>query len=93
MRAYQRKIIHLKTTGSDLFDEAYFLLSTEGEALFASEEDMVREANRIIDGEGYTKLGRGFFTRYKRRILCLALGALIGAALGAGISLLMIFVF
>lgn len=44
MRAYQRKIIHIKGTGSNLFDEAYFLLTAEGEELLVTEDDMVKEA-------------------------------------------------
>ena len=47
MRGYQKRIIYLKNTGSHLFDEAYFVVSPNGEA--AKKDDMVVEANRIIE--------------------------------------------
>ena len=48
MRGYQKKVIFLKDTGSHLFDEAYFIVSREGEAANIEQSDMVFEANRII---------------------------------------------
>ena len=48
MRGYQKKVIFLKDTGSHLFDEAYFVVSREGEAAHIDQSDMVFEANRII---------------------------------------------
>ena len=48
MRGYQKKVIFLKDTGSHLFDEAYFVVSREGEAAHIEQSDMVFEANRII---------------------------------------------
>ena len=47
MRGYQKKVIFLKNTGSHLFDEAYFVVSPNGAA--AKKDDMVIEANRIIE--------------------------------------------
>ena len=48
MRGYQKKVIFLKNTGSHLFDEAYFVVSREGEAAHVEQSDMIFEANRII---------------------------------------------
>ena len=48
MRGYQKKVIFLKDTGSHLFDEAYFVVSRQGEAAHIEQSDMVFEANRII---------------------------------------------
>ena len=48
MRGYQKKVIFLKDTGSHLFDEAYFIVSREGEEANIDQSDMVFEANRII---------------------------------------------
>ncbi len=47
MRGYQKRIIYLKHTGSHLFDEAYFIVSPNGEK--TRDADMVEEANRIIE--------------------------------------------
>ena len=49
MRGCQRKVIFLKNTGSDLFDEAYFIISREGEKEDVGEKNMIIEANRIIE--------------------------------------------
>lgn len=48
MRGYQKKVIFLKDTGSNLFDEAYFVVSRKGEEAKIDQSDMVFEANRII---------------------------------------------
>ena len=49
MRGYQKKVIFLKNTGSHLFDEAYFVMSREGESAASNQFDMVLEANKIIN--------------------------------------------
>ena len=79
MQGYQRKVIHIKNTGSYLYDEAYFVLSRDGEALHICEDDMVTEANRIIEDKNYVRLRNGFFSRYKRQIICLLAGIFLGA--------------
>lgn len=48
MKGYQKKVIFLKNTGSHLFDEAYFVVSRQGEEAAIGQSDMVVEANRII---------------------------------------------
>ena len=48
MRGYQKKVIFLKETGSRLFDEAYFVVSRQGEEAAIDQSDMIFEANRII---------------------------------------------
>lgn len=47
MRGYQKKVIYIKHTGSNLFDEAYFVVGPSGENMKSG--DMVLEANRIIE--------------------------------------------
>lgn len=49
MKGYQKKVIFLKDTGSHLFDEAYFVISREGEEANVGHSDMIFEANRIIN--------------------------------------------
>ena len=49
MRGCEKRVIYLKNTGSDLFDEAYFVVSRVGEISCLESCDMVCEANRIID--------------------------------------------
>ena len=49
MRAYQKKVIFLKNTGSELFDEAYFVISCDENRRIFSHATMVSEARRIIE--------------------------------------------
>ena len=49
MRGYQKKVIYLKDTGSDFFDEAYFIVSRECEITGIDKGDMGLEASRIIE--------------------------------------------
>ena len=87
MRGYQRKVIHIKNTGSYLFDEAYFVLSRDGESLELGEDDMVTEANRIINDKSYMGIKGGVLLRYKRQIISLFIGIMIGSL----ISLLVLY--
>lgn len=47
VRGTQKKVVYLKNTGSAVFDEAFFIVKDEKERGF-SEEDLLREANRIV---------------------------------------------
>lgn len=70
IKGCQKKIIHLKNTGSPYFEEAYFILKDDGTSL-PSENDMVREALKIAESSktrGNPALSKGLIP------------ALIGAA-------------
>ena len=54
-KGYQKKMIMLKNTGSELFEEAYFILKDRAEKSPAlSETDMIREANKIVANNAIT---------------------------------------
>ena len=76
MRGCQKRVIYLKNTGSEYFEEAYFVLKTT-DSQKRSDTDIIREANRIIE-ENIGKRKRIDFKRY----LPLVLTFLIGAATG-----------
>ena len=44
----QKRMIMLKNTGSELFEEAYFILKESKNGSLANENDMIKEANRIV---------------------------------------------
>lgn len=84
MRGYQKKVIFLKNTGSHLFDEAYFVMSREGEDAAIDQSDMVLEANRIIKESLGAKESRIRRERAEEKRIFLVpffLGALISAAI------------
>lgn len=83
MRGYQKKVIFLKNTGSHLFDEAYFVMSREGEEAAVDQSDMVFEANRIINesiGGRESRIGRERGGK-KSFIIPFLIGALFSLAL------------
>ena len=82
MRGYQKKVIFLKDTGSQFFDEAYFVVSRQGEAAHIEQSDMVFEANRIIK-----ESLEGKETRVRKDGKRLVLGFVIPFLLGALITL------
>ncbi len=43
----EKRMIMLKNTGSELFEEAYFILNSK-KSKQASTSDMIKEANRIV---------------------------------------------
>ena len=51
MRGTQRRVIYLKNTGSDMFDEAYFVIKENAPRtdMPAGENDLIKEADRIIN--------------------------------------------
>ncbi len=84
MRGYQKKVIFLKNTGSHLFDEAYFVMSREGEVADIEQSDMVFEANRIIKESlkgNESRIGRERAREKRNFLIPFFLGALISSAL------------
>jgi len=78
-------MIFIKNTGSELFDEAYFVISERAKrARYVSESDLVKEANRIINENmitGYITSERKTTGNKKRKgSLYLLLWYLAGAA-------------
>jgi hypothetical protein len=49
VRGAEKKVIHLKNTGSNIFSEAYFIVSEGVSNSRTQIKDMLSEADRIID--------------------------------------------
>ncbi len=78
MRGCEKKVIHLKGTNSNLFDEAYFIVKKKAALSPLSESDMVNEANRIIEESLNTeesRIRRGRQTKIKNFLPPFFLGA------------------
>ena len=71
IKGCQKKIIHLKSTGSPYFEEAYFILKDD--SALPCENDMVKEALRIAEAST-SKKGRS------SALFARLIPALIGAA-------------
>lgn len=84
VRGCQRKVIFLKSTESEIFSEAYFIVDEK--ATSTSEADMVREANRIIDENLAHTTTRGERRRGIGRIMGAILRGIPAFLIGAGIA-------
>ena len=87
VRGCQKKIVYLKNTGSEVFDEAYFVVRDNALADL-SECDMVKEANKILDECISLEEEVGFFEVLKDFIKRRVISFAIGIALGIVIALL-----
>ena len=84
VRGCQKKIIYLKNTESEVFDEAYFVVSDKNPSVM-KECDMVEEANRILSEcisitEEKGKIGK-IKTFLKEKIPTLVVGIIIGTVI------------
>lgn len=79
----EKRVIVVKNTGSDVFEEAYFIVNKGTEA---SRSDFLYEANRIIGSKNVE-------IRKRKRRLFAALLAPICFLSGAGFAFLAIFLF
>ena len=84
LRGCQKKIILLKNTGSELFDEAYFILREDAPVRsLPAEPDMIREANRILEESQIPGRITGRRSAALRSWLCYLAGAgSCGAVMG-----------
>lgn len=65
IKGCQKKIIMINDTGSDMFEQAYFIVKDEAQGAVCSKNDMIREANRIIENN----LLAPYFSPVKRKSL------------------------
>ena len=77
----------MKSTGSDVFDEAYFVVR-EGALSLSNECDMIKEANRILDECVSIEKRRGLADKIKDLIKRIAVPFLGGVIAGIIIAIL-----
>lgn len=81
VRGCQKKIIYLKNTHSDLFDEAYFVIKNEIDNERVNECDMVEEANKILEESFFVDAQRSRFKTlilfFKKNIIPFLVGVII----------------
>ena len=81
LKGCQKKIIFLKNTGSDIFEEAYFVIKHEYDGM--NTDDIVCEATKIANKMSHEgdKRDRMRFNYYA---LFLSVGMLIGVSIAIG---------
>ncbi len=76
VKGCQRRMVCLKQTGSEWFEEAYFLLREEKQSQACDEQSLLREANRIVSEQGLSRGGER-----KIGVLCRLFYGSVGATL------------
>ena len=87
VRGCQKKIVYLKNTGSEVFDEAYFVISEKAPVDNITECDMVEEANRILDECIFTSESNGRFIKIKAFLKSKTVPFIVGLMIGIFIIL------
>ena len=86
VRGCQKKIIYLKNTESEVFDEAYFVVSDNALTSEIDECDMIVEANKILDECIFTEEKKSlkikFFDIVKKKAIPFTLGIALGIIIG-----------
>lgn len=81
VRGCQKRIVYLKSTGSEVFSDAYFVVRDNALSDIC-ECDMVKEANKILDEcvslDEKLSLGQTVFEIAKRKIIPFLLGTVVG---------------
>ncbi len=78
IKGAQKQMIVLRTGNSRYFDEAYFVLRKEIQAKQESKDDMLREANRILEESALHRTSQ----KKNRTWLFFGIGIILGAAIG-----------
>ena len=85
----ERKMIMIKNTGSDFFDEAYFILKEKLNCNNDNcEEDIIKEANRIVN-ENTITLKKEKNKRIKPDIISFIAGVFGGVLISAALFLIL----
>ena len=80
IKGCQKRMIFIKNTGCDLFDEAYFVLKNDIPAGEDNENDIIRTATAIINEHEYPLNKRKNHKKVRSKsALFFALGAMCGA--------------
>jgi hypothetical protein len=90
VRGSEKKIIYVKDTGSKIFEEAYFVIRRgvdEGEGR-PSENDMVREATRIVTQNSAAYPAARRRSRWRMKLLAFLAGAAAATSIFGGAWLL-----
>ena len=97
IKGCEKRVVWIRCNGSDLFDQAYFILSESAYEKKRSEGDIVTEAKRIIgqlpvsgwwDGQNYKPKKRRRFSA-SGKVACFILGFALGAIPAAVLLLIL----
>ena len=95
IKGCKKSVVYVRNTESDVFEEAYFILSDDYEVKQPTEPDMVAEANRIISESPIASYFGMSAEKQKRKrggncsVISRGLWFVAGALFSSGIALLL----
>ncbi|MGM9646096.1 MAG: hypothetical protein ACI3XS_05360 [Eubacteriales bacterium] len=81
IKGCQKRIIFVKDTGSDYFEEAYFIMKSDSELPKTEESDIVKEAENIVNAS-LAEPSPARKVKIGARSVCFFIGVFIGALIG-----------
>lgn len=87
IKGCKKNVVWIRNTGSEMFDEAYFIVSDKGFEKKASESDMLTEASRLISESpvaGYFCDGKETEPQKKQNVL--GIGKAVWFMIGASVT-------
>lgn len=88
IRGCEKKIIFIKDTGCDFFEEAYFVINPNHEG--SSKKDIIKEATNIANGAFRYDMRSNRRGNKFKSIMLSAIGFLTGVAVTLGLYLLLL---
>ena len=88
IKGCQKRMIFIKDTGSDLFDEAYFVLKSDIPSQDDFENDIIKTATAIVNQNQFRRKRKPL--KISKSVLLFLLGMLIGALISSFIFLLIL---
>lgn len=95
IKGCRKNVVYVRNTGSDIFEEAYFIVSEIGSQKKLSEADMVRAASAVIDASpvvSYYSNEKSEKTKNKRSAKPF-IWFLFGACVMSGMNMLIMLIF
>ena len=93
IKGIQRKMVLIRTPDSKIFEEAHFVLRTDGASCPSRQGEMLNEANRIIEAAriGIDPAKHGARKMGIKGLLGFLFGGLLGSGIVGGVWLLISF--
>ena len=93
IKGCRKNVVWVRNTGSEMFEEAFFVLSDKGVKGRVSETDMVKAAGRIVAESpvaSYFNASQSDSAAKKTRVTAKALWFMLGATVMAGLNAILI---
>ncbi len=94
LKGCKKNVVYVKNTGSELFEEAYFIVSDAAVTKCKGENDMLREASKIISGSPVSSYfpSENNESKHTKREMGKAAWFMLGVAVTAALNAIIYFI-